>query len=61
VSQEDGWAPLSTVGNQQIKNDPSFDPRNFGLRKLSELVKAQTYLVVKEVPIAAGTQLTGDR
>ncbi len=56
VTQEDGWAPLSTVGSLLLKNDPSFDARNFGFRKLSELVKAQPYLLVKEVPIVAGTQ-----
>jgi hypothetical protein len=56
VTQEDGWAPLGTVGSLLVKNDPSFDARNFGFRKLSELVKAQPYLVVKEVPIAPGAQ-----
>nr|WP_255380957.1 NYN domain-containing protein [Synechococcus sp. 1G10] len=56
VTQEDGWAPLGTVGSLLVKKDPSFDARNFGYRKLSELVKAQPYLVVKEVPIAAGAQ-----
>jgi uncharacterized LabA/DUF88 family protein len=55
-TQEDGWAPLGLVGSLLVKNDPSFDARNFGFRKLSELVKAQPYLEVKEVPIAEGSQ-----
>ncbi len=56
VTQEDGWAPLGMVGSLLQKNDPSFDARSYGFRKLSELVKAQTYLRVKEVPMAQGSQ-----
>ncbi len=47
AAQEDGWAPLSTVGSLVLRNDPSFDPRNFGCKKLGELVRAQPYLDVK--------------
>jgi uncharacterized LabA/DUF88 family protein len=36
---EDGWAQLGTVG-QQIGNQASFDPRNYGYRKLSEVIEA---------------------
>lgn len=36
---EDGWSPLGRVG-QQIGNQASFDPRNYGYRKLSDLVEA---------------------
>ena len=56
VTQEDGWAPLGMVGSLLQKNDPSFDARNYGFRKLSELVKAQPYLTVKEVPMSPGSQ-----
>lgn len=56
VAQEDGWAPLSTVGELLLKNDPSFDPRNFGFKKLSEVVKAQSYLRVKSTPTSKGSQ-----
>ncbi|EDY39438.1 protein containing DUF88 [Cyanobium sp. PCC 7001] len=55
VTQDDGWAPLGMVGSLLQKNDPSFDARNYGFRKLSELVKAQNYLAVKEVPISPGS------
>ena len=56
AAQEDGWASLSTVGALLLKNDPSFDPRNFGFKKLGELVKAQTYLKVKAIPTGEGSQ-----
>ncbi|RJO63225.1 MAG: NYN domain-containing protein [Myxococcales bacterium] len=36
---EDGWAPLGSVG-QQIGNQASFDPRNYGYRKLIDLIEA---------------------
>lgn len=54
VTQDDGWAPLGIVSSLLQKNDPSFDARNYGFRKLSELLKAQNYLTVKEVPISPG-------
>jgi uncharacterized LabA/DUF88 family protein len=56
AAQEDGWAPLSTVGGLVLKKDPSFDPRNFGFKKLGELVKAQRYLVVKSIPAGKGSE-----
>ena len=36
---EDGWSMLSAVG-QQIGNQASFDPRNYGYRKLLDLIEA---------------------
>lgn len=57
VTEEDGWAPLGMVGSLLLKNDPSFDARNFGFRKLSELARAQPYLVVKEIPLPEGAHL----
>ena len=36
---EDGWSPLGSVG-QQIGNQASFDPRNYGYRKLLDLIEA---------------------
>jgi hypothetical protein len=38
-SDEDGWANLSDVGNIIIKKSPAFDSRNWGYKKLKELVK----------------------
>jgi uncharacterized LabA/DUF88 family protein len=36
---EDGWSPLGSVA-QQIGNQASFDPRNYGYRKLIDLIEA---------------------
>ncbi|HBK57146.1 MAG TPA: hypothetical protein DDZ76_12810 [Xanthomonadales bacterium] len=36
---DDGWSHLGAVGNQ-IANQASFDPRNYGYKKLSELFGA---------------------
>jgi uncharacterized protein (TIGR00288 family) len=39
VENEDGWANLSNVG-AHISNRTSFDPQNYGYKRLSALVKA---------------------
>jgi len=39
VAGEDGWSTLGAVGTQ-IGNQASFDPRNYGYRKLSDLIEA---------------------
>jgi hypothetical protein len=39
ISDDDGWAPLSTVGNILIKRKPDFDVRNYGDSKLTALVR----------------------
>ena len=57
VDQEDGWAPLGQVGTWLLKHDPSFDPRNFGFKKLSDLVRAQSDLNLKTVPGSQGAHL----
>jgi uncharacterized LabA/DUF88 family protein len=36
---DDGWSQMGRVG-QQIGNQASFDPRNYGYRKLSDLIEA---------------------
>lgn len=38
--QEDGWANLGAVGNFLRQLDPGFDPRTYGHRQLSQLVRA---------------------
>ena len=37
MESDDGWVPLGEGGQQHFASD--FDPRNFGFRKLSELVR----------------------
>lgn len=44
LSKDDGWAPLSGVGGYINKNNPSFDPRNYGFEKLGKLVKSLNYV-----------------
>jgi len=50
-ARDDGWAALSGVGSHISKMDPSFDARNYGFKKLSELVRSLKYLEVKELPL----------
>lgn len=40
ASDENGWANLGQVGNNINKQAPDFDPRNYGYKKLSDLVTA---------------------
>lgn len=39
METDDGWAPLGAVGTQLANLSSDFDPRNFGFRKLSDLVR----------------------
>ncbi|MFT3792817.1 MAG: NYN domain-containing protein [Rudaea sp.] len=54
AAREDGWASLAAVGSLVVKSEPSFDARNYGYRKLGDLVKAKNYLEVKSVPMSEG-------
>ena len=38
--QEDGWARLDLMGNALYQLDPGFDPRIYGQRQLSRLIKS---------------------
>ena len=40
VVQENGWANLGPMGKALQQLDPGFDPRSFGQRQLSSLIKA---------------------
>lgn len=39
IDTDDGWAPLGAVGTQLANLSSDFDPRNFGFKKLSDLVR----------------------
>lgn len=55
TQRDTGWSSLSAVGSFISKNHASFDPRNYGFSKLSDLVRKQHhYLEVKETTDAAG-------
>ncbi|MGV8941176.1 MAG: NYN domain-containing protein [Lysobacter sp.] len=65
ASSDDGWSKLGAVG-QQIGNQASFDSRNYGYRKLSDLIEAtgvfevrrdeQTVLVREKPKPRSGTK-----
>jgi len=40
LADENGWAFLGDVGNLLLKKQPSFDSRNYGYQKLSQLIQA---------------------
>jgi len=39
LADEAGWAFLGEVGNLILKKEPDFDPRNYGYKKLGQLIK----------------------
>ena len=51
--EEDGWAHLGRIGSH-ISNHDSFDPRNYGFKKLSELFMA---IDLFETRVASGNHL----
>jgi len=44
---EDGWVNFGTLGSQLNKLSPSFDSRNYGYKKLRELVRAVELFNIK--------------
>lgn len=53
--RENGWSRLATVGGLIGKTHSSFDPRNYGFKKLNELVRAQPEIEVTDRTDAAGS------
>lgn len=47
-SDDSGWAPLPAFGSYLGKLQPDFDPRLYGFKKLSELVKSSSDFFVTE-------------
>ena len=54
TSKDDGWSHLGEVGNYLIKSHAAFDARDYGHAKLSELVRAQSYVEVRETRRSPG-------
>ncbi len=54
TTRDSGWASLAAVGSYIGKNNTSFDSRNYGFNKLSELVRKQAFLEVKETADSSG-------
>jgi uncharacterized LabA/DUF88 family protein len=54
TSKDDGWSNLGEVGSYLIKSHAAFDPRAYGHAKLGELVRAEPYVQVRDVPSSTG-------
>jgi uncharacterized LabA/DUF88 family protein len=50
MDNEDGWVPLSAVGNQINNLASDFDPRTFGCRNLSDLVRKTGVFEIEKAP-----------
>lgn len=55
VSDEDGWARLTTLTSHIKKTNPEFDTRNYGYEKMGKLVKSLKYLNIKEESFKDGS------
>lgn len=53
VSNDDGWAHLSEVGNNLSKRMPDFDTRNYGVQKLVDLVSQIGGFEISRTPTSA--------
>jgi len=53
-TDDEDWASLSALGNHLNRTDPSFDARSYGFGKLSDLVKAQSFIESKTVTAPGG-------
>lgn len=53
-SDESGWSHLAPVGSNIAKQVPDFDPRNYGYKKLGELVAATKLFEIEERPVGDG-------
>lgn len=47
TASENGWSGLGAVGQYLARSNAAFDPRTYGQKRLSDLVKAQPYVEVR--------------
>ena len=57
TSDEEGWAPLSNIGNILLKRFPDFDVRNYGFQKLAKMIKSYNCFEINAVRNKDGNQL----
>ena len=50
MESEDGWVPLGAVGTQLANLASDFDPRTYGFRKLSDLVRKTNAFDIEQTP-----------
>ncbi len=55
-ADEQGWLPMAALGNSILKKKPEFDARNYGFKRLSDLVKALPYVDVQERQTSSGNK-----
>ena len=48
LADESGWAFLGEVGNLILKKEPDFDARNYGFKKLGQLIKSTQHFEIDE-------------
>jgi hypothetical protein len=48
LADETGWAFLGDVGTLLLKKEPDFDPRNYGFKKLGQLIKSTRHFEIDE-------------
>lgn len=48
AADESGWAYLGPVGQYVANRQPEFDPRNYGFRKLGELIRSSGWFEIDE-------------
>ncbi len=59
--QEDGWAPLTAIGQALRQRDPAFDSRTYGYKQLSLLIQAyQKVFTVKKNAKGLQVKLTAN-
>jgi uncharacterized LabA/DUF88 family protein len=51
AADDTGWASLGIVGQKVANSNPDFDPRNYGYKKLDELIRALQLFEVDERPM----------
>ncbi|MEO5627151.1 MAG: NYN domain-containing protein [Dokdonella sp.] len=54
-SDDSGWSNLAPVGSNVAKQAPDFDPRNYGYRKLGELIAASGLFEIEKRKTVDGT------
>ena len=50
LTEDDEWVSLGALGNHILKKQPEFDPRNFGHKKLIDLIKSVPQVEIDERP-----------
>ena len=50
IAEEDGWVFLGVLGNLILKKQPDFDPRNYGYKKLVDLIRSIEGIEIDERP-----------